>query len=133
MGDQFIFVMHKLRKIAGSKEILRGISLAFFPGAKIGIVGENGSGKTTVLRIMAVLETDFVGDAGITPGFRAGMVAQEPVHAPVLLCENDSEVVTRQGVGVGPEMIDRLLATDQGRKEYWERLEVRGAAESMIA
>ncbi len=79
MAEKFIFHMYGINKFYGQKQVLKNINLSFFPGAKIGIVGENGSGKTTVLRIMAGLETEFDGEAGITPGFRAGMVAQEPV------------------------------------------------------
>ncbi len=78
MAEKFIFHMHGVNKSYGQKQVLKGINLSFFPGAKIGIVGENGSGKTTVLRIMAGLEKEFEGHAEITPGFRSGMVAQEP-------------------------------------------------------
>ena len=79
MADKFIFHMYGVSKSYGQNQVLRDINLSFFPGAKIGIVGENGAGKSTVLRIMAGIETDFDGQAGITPGYRAGMVAQEPV------------------------------------------------------
>ena len=78
MAEKFIFHMHGVNKSYGQKQVLKGINLSFFPGAKIGIVGENGSGKTTVLRIMAGLEKEVEGHAEITPGFRSGMVAQEP-------------------------------------------------------
>ncbi|MBD3257608.1 ATP-binding cassette domain-containing protein, partial [candidate division GN15 bacterium] len=78
MADKFIFHMHGVSKFYGQKQVLKDINLAFFPGAKIGIVGENGSGKTTVLNIMAGLDTEFRGDAFITPGYRAGIVQQEP-------------------------------------------------------
>ena len=79
MADKFIFNMYGLNKFYGQKQILKKINLSFFPGAKIGIVGENGSGKSTVLRIMAGLDKEFQGIAEITPGYRAGMVAQDPV------------------------------------------------------
>jgi len=78
MAEKFIFHMYRVNKFYGQKQVLRDINLSFYPGAKIGIVGENGSGKTTVLRIMAGFETEFDGTAVITPGFRSGMVAQEP-------------------------------------------------------
>jgi energy-dependent translational throttle protein EttA len=78
MAEKFIFHMHGVGKSYGQKQVLKDINLSFYPGAKIGIVGENGSGKTTVLRIMAGVEKDFAGFAEITPGFRSGMVAQEP-------------------------------------------------------
>ena len=78
MAEQFIFNMHGLNKFYGQKQVLKDVWLSFYPGAKIGIVGENGSGKSTVLRIMAGLDDDFQGTAEITRGFRAGIVKQEP-------------------------------------------------------
>lgn len=78
MGEKYIFNMYGVNKFYGQKQVLKEINLSFYPGAKIGIVGENGSGKTTVLRIMAGLDTEFQGDASITPGFTAGIVEQEP-------------------------------------------------------
>lgn len=71
-----------LNKYYGQKHVLKDINLCFYPGAKIGIVGENGSGKSTVLRIMAGLDDEFVGKASITKGYRAGIVPQEPVFDP---------------------------------------------------
>ncbi len=76
--------MYRVNKFYGQKQVLKDINLSFFPGAKIGIVGENGSGKSTVLNIMAGKDTEFQGDALITPGYRAGIVEQEPQLAPNL-------------------------------------------------
>ncbi len=84
MAEQFIFNMHGVNKFYGQKQILKNINLSFFPGAKIGIVGTNGSGKSTVLRIMAGLDTEFQGDAEITAGFKSGIVEQEPNLDPNL-------------------------------------------------
>jgi energy-dependent translational throttle protein EttA len=84
MAEKYIFHMYGVNKFYGQKQVLKDINLSFYPGAKIGIVGENGSGKTTILRIMAGLETEFQGDAAITPGFRAGIVEQEPRLDPAL-------------------------------------------------
>lgn len=78
MAPQFIFTMLGLGKVYGQKQVLKDINLSFYPGAKIGIVGENGSGKSTVLRIMAGEDKEFMGEASLTKGFTVGHVAQEP-------------------------------------------------------
>lgn len=84
-GPQFIYHMHRLSKIVPPKrEILKNISLSFYPGAKIGVVGANGSGKTSLLRIMAGLDTDFLGEAWAAKGTRIGYLAQEPELDPAL-------------------------------------------------
>lgn len=84
MAEQFIFTMLGLNKHYGPKHVLKDFNLCFYPGAKIGIVGENGSGKSTVLRIMAGQDEEFIGKAFITKGYQAGMVPQEPQFDPGL-------------------------------------------------
>ena len=79
MAEQYIFTMQRLNKFYGQKQVLKDIYLSFFPGAKIGIVGENGSGKSTVLRIMGGLDDEYQGRADLSSGYRAGVVLQEPV------------------------------------------------------
>jgi len=77
---QFIFTMRDLRRFhPPDKEVLRGINLSFYPGAKIGVIGSNGSGKSSLLRIMAGDDDGFTGEARLTPGFSVGYLAQEPV------------------------------------------------------
>ncbi len=84
-GPQFIYVMKDLRKIVPPKrEILKGIWLSFYPGAKIGVVGPNGSGKTSVLKIMAGVDTDFLGEAWPAKGTRVSFLPQEPRLNPDL-------------------------------------------------
>ena len=79
MPPQYIFTMRDLRKVVPPKrEILRGIHLAFFPGAKIGVLGANGAGKSTLLRIMAGVDPDFLGEARPADGIRIGYLPQEP-------------------------------------------------------
>ncbi|MGM0599397.1 MAG: energy-dependent translational throttle protein EttA [Candidatus Rifleibacteriota bacterium] len=78
MADKYIFTMLGLNKFYGTRQVLKDINLCFFPGAKIGIVGENGAGKSTVLKIMAGLDKEFRGQADLCPGFRVGFVPQEP-------------------------------------------------------
>jgi sulfate-transporting ATPase len=79
MAGEYIFTMRDLRKVVPpSREILKGIHLSFFPGAKIGVLGANGAGKSSLLRIMAGVDKDFLGDARPLPGTRIGFLPQEP-------------------------------------------------------
>src|SRR5881275_2038149 len=79
MPPQFIYVMKDLRKVVPpSREILRGIWLSFYPGAKIGVLGANGAGKSSLLRIMAGVDHDFLGEAFPADGLRIGHLPQEP-------------------------------------------------------
>jgi sulfate-transporting ATPase len=79
MSAQYIYTMHKLSKfIPPDRDILKEVSLSFLPGAKIGVLGANGAGKSTVLRIMAGLDDDFTGEARLTDGFTVGLLDQEP-------------------------------------------------------
>ena len=72
----FIYVMKDLRKVVPpSREILRGIWLSFYPGAKIGVLGANGAGKSSLLRIMAGVDQDFQGEAWAAEGTRIGYLA----------------------------------------------------------
>ena len=83
MAGEYIFTMRDLRKVVPpSREILKGIHLAFYPGAKIGVLGSNGAGKSTLLRIMAGVDHDFQGDARPLAGTRIGYLPQEPVLDP---------------------------------------------------
>ena len=75
---EFIYQMYKARKAHGDKVILDDVTLSFYPGAKIGVVGPNGMGKSTLLKIMAGLEEVSNGDARLTPGYTVGILQQEP-------------------------------------------------------
>ena len=80
MSHQYIFTMRDLRKIVPpQREILKGIYLSFFPGAKIGVIGSNGSGKSSLLKIMAGVDQDFLGEAKPADGVKIGYLPQEPV------------------------------------------------------
>src|SRR5271170_5639182 len=78
MAEQYIFTIESLGKAYGKREVLKNIWLAFYPGAKIGVIGSNGSGKSSLLRIMALEDKDFLGTARLTAGFTIGHVPQEP-------------------------------------------------------
>ena len=75
---EFIYTMYQARKAHGDKVILDDVSLSFYPGAKIGVVGPNGMGKSTLLKIMAGLEEVSNGEARLTPGYTVGILQQEP-------------------------------------------------------
>ena len=80
---QYVFTMNRVGKIVPPKrQILKDISLSFFPGAKIGVLGTNGSGKSTLLKIMAGIDKDIEGEATPMPDLRIGYLPQEPVMAP---------------------------------------------------
>jgi ATP-binding cassette ChvD family protein len=77
---QYVYVMNRLSKTyPGGKQVLKDVTLAFLPGAKIGVVGVNGAGKSTLMRIMAGQETEFVGEAWAADGVNVGYLPQEPV------------------------------------------------------
>jgi energy-dependent translational throttle protein EttA len=79
MSAQFIFTMRMVSRFhPPDKEVLKDITLAFYPGAKIGVLGPNGAGKSSLLRIMAGVDDGYSGEARLTPGFSVGMVEQEP-------------------------------------------------------
>src|SRR5579875_3474565 len=95
---QYIYTMIGVSKVVPPKrEIIKDISLSFFPGAKIGLLGLNGAGKSTVLRIMAGVDKDFQGEARPQPGIKVGYLAQEP--------ELDPEKTVRQAVEEGVSVI----------------------------
>src|SRR3954454_22971254 len=79
MSSEYIYTMYKLSRVhPPDKTVLKDISLSFYPGAKIGVLGLNGTGKSTLLRIMAGLDTEFRGEAQLAPGATVGLLEQEP-------------------------------------------------------
>jgi ATP-binding cassette ChvD family protein len=106
--------MNRVGKVVPpKKEILKDISLSFFPGAKIGVLGLNGAGKSTLLRIMAGVDKDYTGEARAQPGIKVGYLAQEP--------ELDEESDVRSNVEDGlRELKDALTRLDQVYAEYAE-------------
>jgi ATP-binding cassette ChvD family protein len=78
MSQKYIYQIANLTKKIGQREVLKDIWLAFYPGAKIGVLGRNGSGKSTLLRIMAGKDKEFDGEARLTEGFTVGLLEQEP-------------------------------------------------------
>jgi sulfate-transporting ATPase len=111
---QYVYTMHRVGKIVPPKrQILRDISLSFFPGAKIGVLGLNGSGKSTLLKIMAGVDTEIEGDAVPMPGIKIGYLPQEPQLAP------DDTVRQAVEAGLG-EVVSARKRLDEVYAEYAE-------------
>jgi len=97
MAAEFIYTCYKLARFyPPDRTVLEDISLSFYPGAKIGVIGSNGSGKSSLLRIMAGVDDGYTGEARLTPGFTVGMLSQEPQLDP------DKDVLGNVMDGVGP-------------------------------
>lgn len=111
---QYIYTMNGVSKVVPPKrQIIKDISLSFFPGAKIGLLGLNGAGKSTVLKIMAGVDKDFVGEARAAAGIKVGYLAQEP-----LLDANQTvREAVEQGVG---EVLQAQAALDKIYEAYAE-------------
>ena len=89
---KYVFTMHRVGKIVPPKrQIIKDISLSFFPGAKIGLLGLNGSGKSTVLRIMAGVDRDIIGEATPMPNLKIGYLPQEPALDPAKTVRQEVE------------------------------------------
>lgn len=106
---EFIYTMKKARKAHGDKVILDDVTLAFYPGAKIGVVGPNGAGKSTVLQIMAGMQQPSNGEAFLTPGYSVGILLQEP---PLDETKNVLENV-QEGVAETIGMLNRFNAISE--------------------
>ncbi len=107
MAPQFIFTMRDLRRFyPPDREVLKGINISMYPGAKIGVIGANGSGKSSLLRIMAGEDDGYTGEARLTPGFAVGYLAQEPA------LDESLDVAGNVAAGVGEikRTVDRYNA-----------------------
>ncbi len=130
MAEQYIYVMKDLRKIyPPNREVLKNIWLSFYPGAKIGVVGQNGAGKSTLLKVMAGMITDFGGEAWAAKGAKVGFLSQEPQLDPAkdvlgnveegvagtrALLTRFDEINAKFGEPMTDEEMDKLMA-EQGR------------------
>jgi ATP-binding cassette ChvD family protein len=104
MAHEFIYTCYKLaRHYPPDRTVLENISLSFYPGAKIGVLGANGAGKSSLLRIMAGLDDGYTGEARLTPGFTVGYLAQEPQLDP----DKDVKGNVMDGVRPVQDLIDR--------------------------
>src|SRR3712207_4412399 len=105
MSAQYIFTMYKLTRVhPPDKTVLKDVSLSFLPGAKIGVLGLNGSGKSSLLRIMAGRDTEYRGEARLAPGATVGLLEQEPQLDP----DKDVRGNVEDGVRETRDMLDRF-------------------------
>ena len=131
---QYVFTMRRVGKIVPPKrEILKNISLSFFPGAKIGVLGLNGSGKSTLLKIMAGLDNDIIGDAVPMPNMKIGYLPQEPELDPT---QNVRDAV-EQGIGgvlAAKKRLDEVYAAYADEDADFDKLAAEQAElEAIIA
>ena len=111
---QYVYTMNRVGKVVPPKrEILKDISLSFFPGAKIGVLGLNGAGKSTLLRIMAGVDTDYNGEARPQPGIKIGYLKQEPELNP----DKDVRANVEEAMS---EVLDAMAQLDQVYAAYAE-------------
>lgn len=123
MGEQYIFTIESLTKAYGKREVLKNIWLAFYPGAKIGVIGSNGAGKSSLLRIMALQDKDFLGTARPAPNISIGFVPQEPrldeskdvranveeAVAPIRALLHKHEEIGNKLASCDPDDMDKLM------------------------
>lgn len=115
MGEKYIFTIEHLSKAYAKREVLKDIWLAFYPGAKIGVIGSNGAGKSSLLRIMATEDKDFLGSARPADGISIGFVPQEPRLTPgKTVLENIEEAVegTRALLRKQEEIGEKMATAD---------------------
>jgi energy-dependent translational throttle protein EttA len=135
MAGEYIFTMRDLRKVVPpSREILKGIYLSFFPGAKIGVLGANGAGKSSLLRIMAGVDKDFLGDARPLPGTKIGYLPQEPQLDPAKDVRGNVEeaVAEQRGLLRQFEEISARFAEPMDDDEMTRLLETQGNLQERI-
>ena len=107
MAHEFIYTTYRLaRHYPPDRTVLENISISFYPGAKIGVIGANGAGKSSLLRIMAGLDDGFTGEARLTPGFTVGFLSQEPELDP----GKDVRANVMDGVAEVQALIDQYNA-----------------------
>ena len=134
-NPQYIYTMVNLGKVVPPKrEVLKGIYLSFFPGAKIGVLGANGAGKSSLLRIMAGVDHDFIGEARAAEGTRIGFLPQEPVLDPAKDVRGNVEEAVREQRALLTEFeaVSARFAEPMTDDEMHKLLERQGALQERI-
>ncbi len=131
---QYVFTMNRLGKVVPPKrQILKGVTLSFFPGAKIGVLGVNGSGKSTLLKIMAGVDKEYEGEANPMPGLKIGYLPQEPLLPP----DDTVRECVEQGIGgvlAAKKRLDEVYAEYADENADFDKLAAEQAElESVIA
>jgi ATP-binding cassette ChvD family protein len=135
MTAQYAYVMKDLRKIVPPKrEILKGIWLSFYPGAKIGVLGNNGAGKSTLLKIMAGVDKEFVGEAWPAAGLKVGYLSQEPQLDPTKDVRGNVEegVAETRALLTRFEEVSMKLGEDMPEAQMNKLLEEQGRLQDQI-
>src|SRR5215467_11488568 len=120
---EFIYQMRAVRKSYGDKVVLDNVTLAFLPGAKIGVVGPNGTGKSSLLRMMAGKEQPSNGDARLMPGFTVGLLDQEPALAESkTLLNRYNEIAEQMATDYSDELLEEMgkLQEQLDHREAWD-------------
>ncbi|HEY2663722.1 MAG TPA: ATP-binding cassette domain-containing protein, partial [Candidatus Binataceae bacterium] len=135
MAHQYIYTMKNLGKVhPPSREVLKGIWLSFFPGAKIGVLGANGAGKSSLLKIMSGVDKDFTGEAWPAEGIKVGLLPQEPKLDPA----KDVVGNVEEGVSEIREMLARFeelgakMAEPMGDEAMAKLMDEYGALQDRI-
>ena len=122
MGPAFIYQIIDLNKKFGQRELLKNINLAFYPGAKIGLLGRNGAGKSTLMKIMAGIDKEYDGEARLADGYTAGYLEQEPKLDPkktvfenVMDAVDHSRAVLRRYEEINAKFAEPLSDDEIGR------------------
>ncbi|MDR1618697.1 MAG: ATP-binding cassette domain-containing protein, partial [Treponema sp.] len=124
---KIIYSMYRVSKKHGTKQVLKDISLSYFYGAKIGVIGLNGSGKSSLLRILAGVDTEFSGESSASPGYSIGFLEQEPF----LQAEKTVRELVSEGV---QELVDLLREFEEVSESFgdpdadYDKLGARQAA-----
>lgn len=130
---QYVYTMNRVGKVVPPKrEILKDISLSFFPGAKIGVLGLNGSGKSTLLRIMAGVDTDYNGEARPMPGIKIGYLPQEPALDPAKDVRGNVEDGVREAVDALAELEQIYAAYAEPDADFDELAKKQARCEDII-